>query len=531
MIKLLIASILGISTALLPIKAIAAERITFNISPFGQFQVRVEDLEAFIATGEISRELAYYLNRLPEERVKQIPELLSTPLEFNPLTIAKFSNSTIGETVIRNFGKGIRTRTNRNGFFALRGAIIAAAFDREGLTVINLLKKFPLKTIHVDISILDRYIEQGEEILENRREIDQLFFTKVNDRKLSVANSLIELGKFDWQQQTLTYNNPRHSQLGNFDLYLPKKDFAPLIVISHGVASNRKTFSYLGEHLASHGFAVAIAEHDDISLNKFDNFLSGKEAFPEPNNLIDRPLDIKAILDRLEAESQNNPLLKNKINLEQIGIIGHSFGGYTALALAGGKLIVGKNSAKCQTDNFQNVLLDLSSLANCTFNQISEVDRSLKDPRIKAAIAVNPMGRIFGEEGMKFIDIPIAIVSGTNDLIMPPVAEQIEPFTWLDRDLDKYLILVKPGTHFSFLREGLGVLPVPEGVVGISPTEAYPTIKIVATSFFETYLKQQSNLEKYLEPQQLDIPDYDAFQISIINSILNLEIKQLLLEK
>ena len=221
----------------------------------------------------------------------------------------------------------------------------------------------------------------------------------------------------------------------------------PLIVISHGLASDRQTFAYLAEHLTSHGFAVAVIEHDDINLNKFDNFLSGSERFPEPNNLIDQPMDVKYVLDRLETEI--NPQLQNKIDMQQVGVIGQSFGGYTSLALAGGELIADKQAIQCQEEN-QEVLLDLSSLAKCTFNELNRPRVQLRDPRIKAAIAINPLGKIFGRAGMSAIEIPTMLVSGTNDLIVPPVAEQIRPFIWLDDDLDKYLVLVKPETHFSF---------------------------------------------------------------------------------
>ncbi|MCC0179788.1 alpha/beta hydrolase [Waterburya agarophytonicola K14] len=530
MIKPLISLILGISTALLSISATAAERIAFSFSFFGEFYIQVEDLDTFIKTGKISKELAYYLNRLPPEQVARLSELLSTPVDFNPLTIAKFSNSTVGEIVIKNIGKGIRTKTNRNGFFALRSAIIAAAFDSQGLTIINLLHEFPLETIYVDISVLDRYIDRGRAILENRQAVDNIFFQKIINTSdfREIEADLFQSGQYTWQKKTLTYENPHRKQAGYFDLYLPQKKRSSLIIISHGVASNRQTFDYLGEHLASHGFSVAIVEHDNISLNKFDRFLSGKESFPKPNNLISQPLDITYLLDSLEQESKLNSALQNKIDLQQVGIIGHSFGGYTSLALAGGKLIADSESGKCQTEDYQNVLLDLSSLAKCTFNNFSSVDRQLKDPRIKAAIAINPMAGIFGRKGISSINIPTMFISGTHDLFMPPLTEQIQPFSWLNEDIDKYLVLVKPGTHFSFLREGLGVLPVPDDIVGISPSQAYPAIEALTTIFFKAHLDRQPKYIKYLESDSLKLIDLDAFQLSIMRSISNIQLQQLL---
>ncbi|WP_019509356.1 alpha/beta hydrolase [Pleurocapsa sp. PCC 7319] len=516
-------------------KAIGAERLSFNFSPFGQFYIKVDDLEAFATEGEISSELAYYLNRMPPKQVARLPELLSTPLELHPLSIAKFSNSTIGKAVIKNFGKGIRVDNNRNGFFALRGAIIAAVFEREGLTVMNFLHQFPSKTIYVDLQVLEQYVEHGNILFEDREAIDQAFFLlKTKTFNHTYESESTELskpqtqGKFIWNQLTLTYKNPRRRKVGHFDLYLPEVEQpTPLIVISHGLASNRQTFAYLGKHLASHGFAVAVIEHDDISLNKFDGFLSGLERFPEPNNLIDQPLDVKYVLDKLEQESKTNPLLLDKINFQQVGLIGQSFGGYASLALAGGRLIADEIPTKCQKDNYQDVLLDLSSLAQCTVSEIASHQDQLRDPRIKAVIAINPLGKIFGKAGISKIKIPTMLVSGTHDLITPPVAEQIQPFTWLE-EIDKYLVLVKPGTHFSFLQEGLGVLPVPKNVVGPSPTSAYPALKGLSTAFFKTHIAQQPEYQIYLQGDRWSELINNDFQLSIIRSLTQNQLEEII---
>lgn len=522
-----------LSATLFPVKVLAAERITFNFSPFGQFYIQVEDLETFATKGEISSELAYYLNQLPPEQVARLPELLSTPLEFHPLSIAKFSNSSIGETVIKNLGKGIRADVDRNGFLALRGAIIASAFDNKGLTVMNLLHKFPLETIYVDLKVLDQYIAQGEQLFQAREAIDRAFFVENEslDKSSLESNQQHDLqiqGKYAWNKQTFIYNNPRRPDPGKFDLYQPKIErYVPLIVISHGLASNRQTFAYLAKHLASHGFSVAVIEHDDISLNKFDGFLSGSEGFPEANNLIEQPLDVKYVLDQLEQESQINPQLKNKINLQQVGIIGQSFGGYTALALGGAKLTADDMAAECHKDSYQDVLLDFSSLGKCTFNELADRQYELRDPRIKAIIAINPLGKIFGSEGMSELNVSTMFISGTHDLIMPPIAEQIEPFTWLDNNLDKYLVLVKPATHFSFLQEGLGVLPVSDKVVGPSPTSSYPALKALSTAFFQVHLTNQREYQKYLKSDRLSVLNNDDFELFIIRSLSTNKLKQL----
>ncbi|MBE9046346.1 alpha/beta hydrolase [Pleurocapsales cyanobacterium LEGE 10410] len=521
----LVSLALSVSAVLFPVVATAAERIAFSFPPFGQFYIKVDDLEAFVFQGEISAELAYYLNRLPPQQVAKLPELLSTPIEFNPLSIAKFSNSTTGEAVIKNLGKGIRADIDLNGFYALRGAIIAASFDREGFTVINLLREFPLETVYVDLKVLEQYIKRREALLKNRQAIDAAFFSSqpASDQE-NVKSNLEQLqvqGEYTWYKKTLNYHNPRRPTKGYFDLYLPEMaQQVPLVVVSHGLGSNRRTFAYLAEHLVSHGFAVAVIEHNEISFDRFDNFLSGLDRFPEPNNLIDRPLDVKYVLDRLENES--------KVNLQQVGVIGQSFGGYTSLTLAGGELIADDTAAECQINNYRDVLLDLSSLAKCTFNELNHSRLRLRDPRIKAVVAINPLGKLFGQAGMNSIQIPTMLISGTHDLITPPVAEQIRPFVWLNDDLDKYLVLVKPGTHFSFLQEGLGILPVPDTLVGPSPTSAYPLIKAVSTAFFRVHLARQSEYQIYLQSDRASQLSNDTFELSIIRSLTKTRLREII---
>jgi predicted dienelactone hydrolase len=325
-------------------------------------------------------------------------------------------------------------------------------------------------------------------------------------------------GQYAWQKRTLTYKNPHRRQESLFDLYQPKIERpVPLIAISHGIASNRQTFAYLAKHLASYGFAVAVIEHDDISLAKFDRFLLGTEPFPKANNLIDQPLDISFVLDRLESESH--------LDLERVGIVGQSFGGYSALALSGAKLIPEKSAAECQTEDYSDVLLDLSSLAKCTFNQLHQSPVQLRDPRVKAVIAINPMAKIFGSAGMSKIDTPTMIISGSNDLIMPPVAEQIEPFSWL-KENNKYLVLVKPATHFSFLQESLGVLPVPDDVVGPRPIYAYPALKTLSTAFFQVYLAQQPKYQIYLQSDRITQLNNDAFKLLIMRNLDPVKLEQ-----
>ncbi len=67
------------------------------------------------------------------------------------------------------------------------------------------------------------------------------------------------------------------------------------------------------------------------------------------------------------------------------------------------------------------------------------------------AIAINPVtSSIFGKDGMSDIQIPVIIVSSSDDKNAPALPEQIQPFTWLNNP-EKSLVLLECVTHFSTL--------------------------------------------------------------------------------
>lgn len=89
--------------------------------------------------------------------------------------------------------------------------------------------------------------------------------------------------------------------------------------------------------MASYGFAVAVPKHPGSNSEQLRSLLVGRsDAITSPSEFINRPLDIKYLLDELERLDASNPNLQ--LNLQQVGVIGQSFGGYTALVLAGASL-------------------------------------------------------------------------------------------------------------------------------------------------------------------------------------------------
>ncbi|MGB5627049.1 MAG: alpha/beta fold hydrolase [Woeseiaceae bacterium] len=98
----------------------------------------------------------------------------------------------------------------------------------------------------------------------------------------------------------------------------------PLIILAHGGSAHGIYDVRHAHNLASHGYIVAVIFYGDDRTAYAD----------DPNHHVAflRPLLTKAVLDSL-LESET---FGAHIDTENIGITGHSYGGFTALALVGG---------------------------------------------------------------------------------------------------------------------------------------------------------------------------------------------------
>lgn len=103
----------------------------------------------------------------------------------------------------------------------------------------------------------------------------------------------------------------------------------PLIIFSHGQAAIRWQSTYFTVLLASHGYIVASTDHEggtlyDVVRGQLQNVAIGVET---------RPVDVTYLLNRLSRLKETDPLF-GLIDLEKIGVAGHSFGALTSLRVA-----------------------------------------------------------------------------------------------------------------------------------------------------------------------------------------------------
>ena len=184
----------------------------------------------------------------------------------------------------------------------------------------------------------------------------------------------------------------------------------PLVIISHGNGGSHLVYRTISTHLAKNGYIVAMLEH--YGNNRNNNQLENTN-----ENLINRPRHVSLTIDELLSINR----FGKSISVNNIAVIGHSMGGYTALVLAGG-------------------------LPRTREGEKIEVS---SDPRVKAIVLLAP-GTGWFMNSLQNVTIPILMLIAEHDQITPRWNAEIV----LNNVPDKAQVTfreVENAGHFSFL--------------------------------------------------------------------------------
>jgi len=501
--------------AVLPRPVRSAEDIRILVTGPVLFTLSVDSLATFAETGEITSDLKLYARFLDDETLGLLRSGLNRKIPLDVVTVSHLTYSPLGRDILLNLGKVFQVYRGINGQKALRAAVIEAAAkaDPEGWTLIDVLREFPTPSIEIQLSDLlalrgelTVYYSYNNAVVEAIQVQAAAEAAAQASIDVSSLRDLSQPGPFQYGTQTITVRNPALGQTRegltvgydfDVDVYLPTglTAPAPIVIISHGFGDVKESFEFLAEHIASHGYVAMVPDHVGSDLQYRQEYLQGRlNTLLSPMEFIDRPQQISFLIDKLEALVAESPEWADILDVDRIGLAGDSLGGNTVLAVAGAEITYSRLVQACNRDT---LLLNFSLYLECRAQYLPPENYDLSDSRVKAVILGHPLGAaLYGPEGMRQIDVPLLMVSGSKDIVAPVVTEQIHPFIWMQTE-PKYLALLDVGTHFSSKpgRDAAGFFKLLAGEHRDVGTNYY---KALTLAFWNVYLRGLDDYLPYL---------------------------------
>jgi predicted dienelactone hydrolase len=492
----------GILTAL---PSVAGEKLHVTYGPV-KLSVRVESLVKYAETGVAPKDLGFYLGFVDEPGQQGFREALNEKAQIDPVLLSRLLNTAIGEDILRRLGTVINIPWGIEGEFAIRGGLVQTAFEPEGLSLLGFFQKFPTDIqINVERGLLiaeqvDKTIQATEGTIEKIKELSAQEAQSEEPVNFAQLPDLNQLGEYGFVEETIALTDTQRNRKFTVLLYKPqrfKPGQTPVIVLSHGLASRPEDFAARAKHLASYGYVVALPQHPGSDYQQAQELIEGfsREVF-QLNEFIDRPADISYVLDYLEQ--QNQAVYGGRLNLTKVGVVGHSFGGYTALAVAGATIDFDYLEQEC---DISIPRLNTSLLLQCRALDLPRKEYNFRDQRVAAVMAVNPVNSsIFGPEGLSKISLPVFVAGGTYDPATPAVYEQFRSFPWLSAQ-DKYLALVEGQAHVNFSNLDPGIQETVESISNLtlpSPESLERYGNSLILPFFQVYVEGDGTYQPYL---------------------------------
>ncbi|MBZ5569434.1 MAG: alpha/beta fold hydrolase [Acidobacteriia bacterium] len=238
----------------------------------------------------------------------------------------------------------------------------------------------------------------------------------------------------------------------------------PVVIFSHGAFASREAYSALGQYWASYGYVSIHPSHAD---SRQDSGYRGtlRQVLLDSRLWRSRPKDISFVIDSLAQIERLAPTLKGKLDRARIGVGGHSYGAYTAVAIGGATVLMPGAKAP----------------------------QSFADKRVRAIVALSPQGE--GEMGLtsrswEHIRVPMLAMYGSRDF-----GTQRRTPTWRSQPFngapegDKYDVELQGATHFTF------VGPFRRRAI---ETNLFKCAKLETIAFWDTYLKDDEAAREYL---------------------------------
>lgn len=250
----------------------------------------------------------------------------------------------------------------------------------------------------------------------------------------------------------------------------------PVVVWSHGLGGSRDGAAFLTRFLASHGYIVVNVQHAGTDSSIWE----GKPGHPwdiikatkiPRQASLDRFHDVPFLLDHLPGIAAEKPEIGDYIDMDVMGMSGHSFGALTTQVMAG-----------------------------MPFPDLSDKFVSFLDKRFRAGILYSfvPMKHLMSKEAEEKVygpmGIPLLFMTGTHD--ENPISGQGYEYRLPVYEQagcpEKHLLVLDEGDHMVFAGS--------RGQLAENPKRKAheEIIKLASLAFWDTYLKGDERAAAWL---------------------------------
>lgn len=254
----------------------------------------------------------------------------------------------------------------------------------------------------------------------------------------------------------------------------------PLLMLSHGNTGTPLALHDLATSLARKGFVVVAVIHPG------DNYLDHSR-LGSLSNLYGRPLQISEAI----SAALMDPILSAYIDARQVGVIGYSAGGETALILAG---------ARPDLKRLRKYCLERPQDRDACTRQgelIADRDdlRPEADPRVGALMLMAPLSLMFGRHTLADVHVPVLLYSGDGDQLLA-LDKNAEALARKLPQAPNFKLLAGAG-HFVFLapcteEQQVSTPALCTDAEGVDRVDIHRSLSVDAVRFFTETLRQPS---------------------------------------
>jgi predicted dienelactone hydrolase len=268
----------------------------------------------------------------------------------------------------------------------------------------------------------------------------------------------------------------------------------PLVVFSHGATGSGLTSAFVTETMARHGFIVAAVDHtDDVYLARIRPDAApkeergqafkalayamkvlkkwmGDEAVASRPEISYRPAQVRVTIDLLvNASKDGGSPFAGRVDTEKIGVMGHSFGAWTTMIVAGAV-------------------------------------KKYADPRVTAAITLSaPVnGTVFSAEEVGNIRVPLMMMFGSTEVRQGRGDDRKYFYDHLSGP--KYMVEIENADHTTFSGGIRKEYPTLEGYLAKDANRA--AIARYAVAFMSYSLKGDAEAHKQLKIRGNGVSNY-----------------------